>query len=146
MTRFLIFTFSLLMLFAFKCEREFMFSLNEAFVIKIGQEYVNLDIPAEIEVAEVVEDSRCPKNVDCVWAGQVKIKFSLETKEEEAQNLVLTLRDDRPEEDKKVINGYSYQLLSVYPYPEAGKKIEPHDYIIELVIKKSEAPDTDAKM
>jgi len=34
----------------------------------------------KITFLEVLQDSRCPKDVDCVWAGQAKIKIRIKEK------------------------------------------------------------------
>jgi hypothetical protein len=34
----------------------------------------------EITFIEVLEDSRCPKNVTCIWAGQAKVRLSVQPK------------------------------------------------------------------
>ncbi len=134
---FFLLTFLLLSL-AFKCERLPSFNLDEPFEMKVGDKRVNTKITTVIELKEVVEDSRCPKNVNCFWEGQVKIKISLVNESKVEQDFTLTLRDDRPRDRTKVVNGYSYELLAVDPYPEEEKKIQPEDYVVKVVVKKVE--------
>ena len=53
------------------------FTLNQAFTLAGGQEGL---IPSEklrLRFAEVLEDSRCPTQVDCFWAGQARIAISV---------------------------------------------------------------------
>lgn len=145
MKKLMLVTFTALLFIAFKCEQRYNFVPGEAFNMEIGQKFLNIDLPAQLTITAIEEDSRCPKNVDCVWEGQVKANFLLITSEDNAQTFTLTLRADRPEESKKVINGYSYQLLKVDPYPEADKKINAEDYVLNVLVEKSEAQDTDPK-
>lgn len=59
-----------------------------------------------------VEDSRCPEGCECVWAGEVKVLFSLISKEYSVDtSLVL------PANPKMQFGNYSITLESVSPYP-----------------------------
>ena len=51
---------------------------NNEFTIGLGEHQKIHGVT--ITFLEVLEDSRCPKDVDCVWAGQAKIKISIEEK------------------------------------------------------------------
>jgi hypothetical protein len=128
----------LLVIFAFKCERLPSYNLNESFEMHVGSKLVNTKIITAIRLDKIVEDSRCPKNTNCFWAGQVKVKFTFVNESKLEQEFVLTLRDDRPEESKVIVNGFSYELLTVDPYPEAEKKIETADYVVSLEVKEVE--------
>jgi hypothetical protein len=70
---------------------------------------------------EVLEDSRCPAKVSCVWAGQVrlKVRVHLGARDEERE---LTLGKSAP-----VADG-SLELVEVAPAPVAGERLDPHDY------------------
>lgn len=70
---------------------------------------------------EVIEDSRCPMNARCVWAGRVVLSTRLEGAgwQETAQ---LTLGDAYS------THGTSISLTSVSPEPMAGAEIESSDY------------------
>ncbi len=73
-------------------------------------------------VAEVAEDSRCPKGVQCIQAGTVRVriagKYGLLSK-----SIVFTL--GQPQSYK----GHSVVLSSVTPEKVAGKTINPGDYV-----------------
>src|SRR5947207_1954036 len=49
------------------------FHLNEAFALAGGQDAVIVDEKLHIRFDEVLEDSRCPAQVECVWTGQARI-------------------------------------------------------------------------
>ncbi len=106
--------------------------------MKLGEKYVNTKIATVIEFTEVVEDSRCPKNTNCFWAGQIKVKFTVVYESKVEKDFVLTLRDDRPRESKALVNGYVFEMHTADPYPEAEKKIEPEDYVVSIVVKEAE--------
>lgn len=131
----------LLFTLAFQCDRNISFPLNETFQLKMNEMQSNKTLKVMVSPEEVVEDSRCPKNTTCVWAGQVKIKFSLRDASEEARHFVLTLRDDKPVEAMQVVDGYTYQLMAVDPYPVEGSEVANEDYRITLLVRKAKAGD-----
>lgn len=53
-------------------------SENAGFMIELGK-CQKID-GVKITFLEVLEDSRCPKDVNCVWAGQARIKIRIKEK------------------------------------------------------------------
>ncbi len=51
--------------------------LSEPFRIDEGQKTLVVDANLDIAFIEVTKDSRCPRTVTCVWAGQAKVLMSL---------------------------------------------------------------------
>jgi len=86
---------------------------------------------------EVVSDSRCPKGVTCVWAGEARV-------------LVDIYEDGKFKEEKMlIINGnnisinfsfgdkeYAISAPQLYPYPAANATISKGDYILDLQISE----------
>lgn len=70
---------------------------------------------------EVLEDSRCPINARCVWAGQVRLKarVDLGTRDEERE-----LTTGKPE---PIADG-TLELVDVQPDRVAGETLNPGDY------------------
>lgn len=84
---------------------------------------------------EVMEDSRCPEDVQCIWAGTVKLRANI-SKPSGSFESVLEL-------GKSVSTGTEdLTLVSVLPVPKAGEKIEFKDYKFEFTVKvKSSAAE-----
>lgn len=91
-----------------------------------------------IEFAELISDSRCPKNVSCIRAGEAEVlvaiykngKFSHEKKLIfDASGLVLEKNVQLFSSDSLYIKG-----LALYPYPKGIKKINDTSYYLELQI------------
>lgn len=86
---------------------------------------------------EVVSDSRCPKGVSCVWAGEARV-------------LVDIYEDGKFKEQKTlIINGnnisldlsfgdhnYALSAPQLYPYPTANSAISKGDYTLNLQISQ----------
>lgn len=83
-----------------------------------------------------INDSRCPKNVQCIWAGNVVVNLSLlkNDKEADTDNLCLGCN---PNSDTKIfdVNGkqYKIKLIEVNPYPDSSNA-NPDDKASVIVI------------
>lgn len=88
---------------------------------ELGQR-VYVDGPHVTPLA-VLEDSRCPQGVQCVWAGQVRINARVELKGGDSQReLELTL--GKP---VQIADG-SLELVEVEPDAVANQTIYPEEY------------------
>lgn len=77
----------------------------------------------------ITEDSRCPRAVVCVWAGNAgaRIRVSADGDRYTTYDLHTTL------EPKAVrFAGRTIALVAVEPVPESGSTIDPDDYVITL--------------
>ncbi len=84
----------------------------------------------EIEFVGVSEDSRCPSDATCAWAGEVKIKLAVRLgTEPPVQREVLEGRST-------VIEPYRLTITRVLPDPISTQKIASGDYRIMLVVVK----------
>jgi len=108
--------------------------LGQEFSLSIGQSARITGENLEIKFEEVTEDSRCPKNVTCIWAGRVSCIVQI-TDSASSSKMVLTepgLTDQYTKETYK-----NYQLtFHVQPYPEEGRTISPDEYRLLLNISK----------
>lgn len=107
--------------------------LDQAFVMEIGQMVGVTGEDFEITFEDITEDSRCPKGVVCVWAGQVSALLLVSTGEG-SEKLTLT------ESGSSGVNTVAYRQYrisyQVTPYPEAGKQIARRDYRLQLTVSK----------
>lgn len=71
-----------------------------------------------------IEDSRCPENLVCVWAGEVIVTFDLILNQKQYSNLQLCLQCDQnsgtPQE--MMLENRTIKLIAVHPYPNSEKK------------------------
>ncbi len=82
-----------------------------------------------IEFVGVVEDSRCPKEVMCVWEGQAVTLIrviDVEGRSSAEQNL--TLRAGHPGLASATVGLLNLTLLSVEPYPGSEVDIKASEY------------------
>jgi len=106
-------------------------ALGQEFEIKVGEK-VSVE-GLKISFESVAEDSRCPKDVKCVWAGNAKtvLKVSKMGKHSASINLNTGI------EPKHILYaGYDIKLVSLNPYPKKDEKIKMGDYVATLVISR----------
>ena len=77
--------------------------------------------PLRVRPLELIEDSRCPTNVQCVWTGRVTIRAEIEGGAG-AEVAPLTLGSPLD------LGGYTMTLTKVEPSKFEGKPISQDDY------------------
>lgn len=93
-------------------------------------------IPASriiVKFVSVIEDSRCPQGVTCIWAGVARIKLQLRKKGKPAQEFELNTN----QMDKAITyEGYEIKLAALSPYPKSSTAIKPAVYSATLTKTK----------
>ncbi len=87
-----------------------------------------------LTLERVVADSRCPVDVTCVWAGEIRVALSLESPLTEAPRLELELATTAP---IATARGLEIELLGAEPQPHSAKKIAPEEYRIALRVRRA---------
>ena len=98
------------------------------FELKAGQ---TKNIPgsrAKIKFLSVVEDSRCPKGTQCIWAGNAKIKLRVSDRRKVK---VFNLNTARGVQSYS-FEGYQIRLVKVSPTPVVNEHIRRNEYIVTL--------------
>jgi hypothetical protein len=86
-----------------------------------------------IEFAKVVEDSRCPKNVTCVWQGAATVALTVLVTTDPRELTLSTTPDTAASAD---VEGYHIELLEVAPYPDATVRRASMDYSVKLRVTR----------
>ncbi len=91
-----------------------------------------------IRFKKVISDSRCPKDVTCIWAGEAKVLVAISENGKEIEEKIITLRDAKnftfSFADSEIL--YSLNALDLYPYPISTHKIEDSEYCLKLQLSK----------
>lgn len=95
----------------------------------------------------ISEDSRCPKDVNCIWAGVAVAQVEVMGTTTRPMTLSLASTDNKAKNysQSATFNGYTISLVDVQPYPNAaeGAKALNGKYKIGITIKKAgENPTT----
>lgn len=85
---------------------------------------------------EVSEDSRCPSDVVCVWAGRATISINLQRNGRSLGDFSLTLGEGAaaPVVERE---GYIIRLTALEPYPISTRPISSGRYLAILAVSKS---------
>jgi len=96
----------------------------------------------QIKFVKVLEDSRCPKDVTCIWAGRARVQIEVSQKEEDSLIKELIFGQVRQgeskdltlfsTEDKKVVG------ISLKPYPTTENSGSEKEYQLLVSIEKNE--------
>ena len=83
----------------------------------------------ELRVIEILSDSRCPRDVTCVWAGEVRLRLSVRS-------------GNTPAQEHEVIAGnsvtvgtYLITIEKIEPEAVENQKIAPRDYRVTVRVE-----------
>jgi hypothetical protein len=108
-------------------------ALGEEFTLRVGELVLIKEACLKISFSRVAEDSRCPKGVVCVWAGNGKIVV----KANGGKGMPVDVELNTTVEPKQSrFQKYSIKLVGLHPYPQKDVKIKRSDYVAALVINK----------
>ena len=117
----------------------FGFGAFSAASAQTGQEIsvkVNRTVSAKgglrVNFVEMVEDSRCPEDANCIWAGNAKIRVRV-TKNGRSKLLEL---NSGLEPRTETFAGYSFQLQALTPAPRSNIRINRNGYVAKILVKK----------
>jgi hypothetical protein len=115
-------------------------SITPTIQVGVGSEFdISVGQQARIQGSEIVirfrgvtNDSRCPSDVQCVWAGNAVAGFDLSGAGQSDAALNTTL-------DPKFVRygGYTITLVGLKPVPKSGSAIPSLDYVATLRIAAS---------
>jgi len=106
--------------------------LTESFAMRVDGS-ATIDRSLSIRFVGVDEDSRCPRGVQCVWAGNAKVRIQVQEDGQPAAELFLNTHSDSP--TSVSYESYVISLESVEPHPEQDKQIPENGYCANLVVK-----------
>jgi hypothetical protein len=120
-------------LFAQQPRKAEMIQLGKEFELKINQQAMLEDESLAVEFVSVLEDSRCPEGVDCIWSGNAKIKIKLDKKKQTPATT--ELNTDAGPKSSSYLN-YEVKLVALKPRTRANEAIKPSEYKATLMITK----------
>jgi hypothetical protein len=122
----------IVVLFAASCNRNSVARSDREITLQVGETAAIDNGNLLITFNEVTEDSRCPVDVVCIWAGNGAAALKLETSE---QTDTITLNTLQEPQTRK-FEGYEITLKDLQPYPQENVVIDPNEYEIMLQISK----------
>ncbi len=107
--------------------------LGEEFDLRLNETAYIANTPLSIQALAVPEDSRCPTDVVCAWAGNARVSLMLrEGANANAADVNSTL------EPRAVSRfGYTVELVDVRPGRISTQTVPPEAYVIRLVARRA---------
>lgn len=114
------------------------FTLNDTTKIPYGECLYNQENNLGISFDSVLTDCRCPKNVECFWAGYVSVSmrlyngnakpvtFSLENYNDKNRNFV----------NDTTLSGYNIKLIDCLPFPDINVERKFSDYYVKVLVSQ----------
>ncbi|MCU1290931.1 MAG: hypothetical protein JWN60_3160 [Acidobacteria bacterium] len=87
-----------------------------------------------IKFASLVEDSRCPVDTNCIWAGNAKIQIKISSAKNAAKTFELNTNLN-----PQIVSfaGYEIKLVNLTPQPASNIRINRNGYAATLAVSKS---------
>ena len=131
-----IFTLAFIFLSSFGFAQKTVEVPTIAFKVPLG-ETVQLDNVA-FSLTEILEDSRCPSDVTCVWAGRAKVSVDIEINGEAISSKVITFQNSKQHVLLET-NTHLYRAVKLSPYPtSATKNTMVYELLISAIPKEIE--------
>ena len=86
-----------------------------------------------VRFVELVEDSRCPTDTNCVWAGNAKIKIRV-LKNGSSEEIILD--SNGPKQYATTADGHSIKLVGLTPHPRSNIRINRNGYVATFEVIK----------
>ena len=109
-------------------------AIGEEFSLHIGETVSIKGEQLRIEFLEISEDSRCPRNVTCIWEGRAIAIIEI-SKGDSSQNIELVVPGLTDTPAKTQFEEYEF-VFKILPYPEAEVQISRDEYRLVLTVNK----------
>jgi hypothetical protein len=111
------------------CGRGGAATLNEPIQLAPG-EWANFESEnLEVKFVGIDEDSRCPNDVTCVWAGEVVVRLALRR---DSRNKEVSVKETQG----LAVDGYTIDILQVLPPRASSGPVALADYRVTLKITR----------
>jgi hypothetical protein len=107
--------------------------LNQEFGIMLGDTVWIQDELLRIDFQRVVEDSRCPEGVTCVWAGNAKVALRVMKARRSSQTMMLNTMLNPKQGSYR---GYEVRLVKLEPPRKKGVRLRRREYVATLVVTR----------
>jgi hypothetical protein len=109
--------------------------LGREYKLKAGRQVTGKGTRLRIRFVTVENDSRCPSDVTCVWAGNAAVQLQFGTGRS-SKTITLNTSKSPSFVGETEYHGYRVTLVDLSPYPRSDRKIARRDYIATLLVSK----------
>ncbi|MBM0103237.1 hypothetical protein JM946_00695 [Steroidobacter sp. S1-65] len=105
-------------------------SLDQEIELAPKQQAVFAQQELQVEFVRVVQDSRCPTDVTCVWAGEVEVEVSTRRDASEAVPHFIKAGEHA------AVGGLRVTVVRVRPERVSTREISPEQYRVTLKVER----------
>jgi len=106
-------------------EKEEVILNQTTYELRVGETIKTQNL-GEVSLVDVLEDSRCPIDVECVWEGNLKISLEIDEVKYELNTAL--------EPKEKEVKGKKVSIYQVTPDAISTKEIKKDEYIITIMV------------
>jgi hypothetical protein len=88
-----------------------------------------------IKFVEIVDDSRCPVDTNCVWAGNAKVRIEVSEPGRRGRTQSFELNSNGSPKEAR-FNGYEIKLADLTPRPRSNIRINRNGFVAKLEIRR----------
>ena len=101
--------------------------------VRINQQKAVSGTKLKIKFIAMVEDSRCPTDANCIWAGNAKIKIRVSKNGKAAKTFEL---NSNLAPTTVVFEGHEFKLTALTPAPSSNIRINRNGYVATITVSK----------
>ncbi|UCE12408.1 MAG: hypothetical protein JSV04_09435 [Candidatus Heimdallarchaeota archaeon] len=98
----------------------------------IGESVAIKDHGIKLKFLDVLDDSRCPSDVQCIWEGTVSLMINIQSDSEDLGNFILNSSNLH----KASFMGYYVQFKELEPYPISTEIIPKASYYATFIVNE----------
>ena len=102
--------------------------------LRIGESVTPPRSTTVVTLTDVSDDSRCPTDATCVWAGDATVSLRIQPAKGPVETVALHL--NRPDARSATAAGLRLRLERLEPAPQTGRPIERGRYLAAIVISE----------
>lgn len=109
---------------------------NAAKILYITQKGTICKNGVYLRLKKVFDDSRCPQEVQCIWAGEVSAEIYVYKNKKLIETKTLTFNSKNAVENNKWFSEmFQTKIKNVYVYPnlKIGTLIKPENYLLKVI-------------
>jgi hypothetical protein len=113
--------------------------IGQAFTLAGGQEATVDGENMRVRFDRVLEDSRCPRQVECFWTGQARVAILVEPNGRGETTLEFNTNPAPGQNNQTaLLDEYTIAMDSLDPYPQTPHQAIPlEDYRLRLTVSKT---------
>jgi len=105
-------------------------AIGDRFTLGVGGLAPIRDTSTSVRFVGVIEDSRCPRDTTCIWAGEVKVEIEFLERSKVSKQMELKLGESAD------AAGLHVTLVDVEPQPASNVRISAQGYRATMVVEK----------